>query len=87
MQRPGNYCRVRSWPIVLAGVLQDSWRAVYMVMAQVSLVVVIPRTTRRICRRNADYRAKYVGTECKIGRAVAACIAILLGFAGIGCCQ
>jgi MFS family permease len=39
----GNYLPGAIWPLLLAGVLQDSgWRMVYLVLAVTMLVVVIP---------------------------------------------
>ena len=86
----GNYLSGAIWPMVLAGVLQDSgWRGVYMVMAVVTFVGVIPLAlllrrqvsseTHASAHAASSLNAKSAGLSPRT-------LAILLGFAGICCC-
>ena len=86
----GNYLSGAIWPMVLAGVMQDSgWRAVYTVMAVATLVGVIPLAlllrrqvtseTHASAHLAASLNAKSAGLSPRT-------LAILLGFAGICCC-
>lgn len=86
----GNYLSGAIWPIVLAAVLQDSgWRAVYIVMAVVTLVIVIPLAFA--LRRPVPDAAKTAANEASLRNASSAglsprALQYLLGIAGIGCC-
>ena len=86
----GNYLSGAIWPILLAKVLaENGWRAVYIVMAVVTLVAVIPLTfalRRRLpqevqtaAQNTSLVNAKTVGLSPRT-------LQYLLGFAGIGCC-
>ena len=86
----GNYLSGVVWPMLLAGVLQDQgWRAVYEVMAIVTLVVVIPlsfllrrkvsEATHASAQLASSLNARSVGLSPRV-------LAGLLAFAGIGCC-
>jgi len=86
----GNYLSGSIWPILLAEVLAESgWRAVYIVMAAVTLVTVIPLAfalRRRLphevqtaAQNTSLVNAKTVGLSPRA-------LQYLLGFAGIGCC-
>ena len=86
----GNYLSGAIWPILLAEVLAESgWRAVYIVMAAVTLVAVIPLAfalRRRLPQevQTAAQNTSLVNTKT-VGLSPRA-LQYLLGFAGIGCC-
>lgn len=86
----GNYLSGAIWPILLAGVLEESgWRAVYLVMAVVTLAVVIPLalTLRRRIPEEAQVAAQQASTlNAKSSGLSPRALQYLLGFAGIGCC-
>ena len=86
----GNYLSGAIWPILLAEVLADSgWRAVYIVMAAVTLATVIPlafalrrrlpQEVQTAAQNTSLLNAKTVGLSPRA-------LQYLLGFAGIGCC-
>ena len=86
----GNYLSGAIWPILLAEVLAESgWRAVYIVMAAVTLVAVIPlafalrrrlpQQVQTAAQNTSLVNAKTVGLSPRA-------LQYLLGFAGIGCC-
>ena len=86
----GNYLSGAIWPILLAEVLAESgWRAVYIVMAAVTLVTVIPlafalrrrlpQEVQTAAQNTSLVNAKTVGLSPRA-------LQYLLGFAGIGCC-
>lgn len=87
----GNYLAGAIWPLLLVGMLaQDGWRAVYMLLAVVTLLVVIPLAIllRPRVPQDARDRADQISNQ----RAQAAgfsprALAVLLGLAGIGCCM
>ncbi|GAW33777.1 putative sulfoacetate transporter SauU [Roseovarius sp. A-2] len=86
----GNYLSGAIWPVILAGILSgQGWRAVYLVLAVVTLATVIPLALflrRRVplaARAHADsLSAARAGTTGLSPRM----LAILLGIAGVGCC-
>lgn len=86
----GNYLSGAIWPILLANVLQESgWRAVYLVMAMVTLVVVIPLAFA--LRRRLPEEAQVAAEQASVLNAKSAglsprALQYLLGLAGIGCC-
>lgn len=86
----GNYLSGAIWPILLANVLQDSgWRAVYLVMAVVTLGVVIPLAFA--LRRSLPDVAHAAAEQASVLNAKSAGLSpramqYLLGLAGIGCC-
>jgi MFS family permease len=86
----GNYLSGAIWPILLANVLQESgWRAVYLVMAIVTLVVVIPLAFA--LRRRLPEEAQVAAEQASVLNAKSAglsprALQYLLGLAGIGCC-
>jgi MFS family permease len=86
----GNYLSGALWPILLAEVLAESgWRAVYIVMAAVTLAAVIPlafalrrrlpQEVQTAAQNTSLVNAKTVGLSPRA-------LQYLLGFAGIGCC-
>jgi MFS family permease len=86
----GNYLSGAIWPMLLAGLLQESgWRAVYGALALVTLLGVIPlamllrrsvsEETREAAQEASSLRARTVGLSPRS-------LSWLLGLAGIGCC-
>jgi len=86
----GNYLSGAIWPTLLAGMLAESgWRQVYLTLALISLVVIIPLslTLRRrvpegahgLAEAASALRARSVGLTPRA-------LQYLLGLAGIGCC-
>ena len=86
----GNYLSGAIWPIILANVLaEQGWRAVYVVLAVVTLATMVPLALllrRRVplgARAHADQvsgvRAKAAGFSPRV-------LMFLLGAAGVGCC-
>ncbi|UWR26267.1 MFS transporter [Sulfitobacter sp. S223] len=86
----GNYLSGAIWPILLAGVLQESgWRSVYFVMALATLALVIPLafTLRRRIPEEAQVAAEHASTlNARSSGLSPRALQYLLGFAGIGCC-
>ncbi len=86
----GNYLSGAIWPILLANVLQDSgWRAVYLVMAAVTVAVVIPLafTLRRQVPAEAHEAAHIASSlNAQSSGLSPRALQYLLGLAGIGCC-
>lgn len=86
----GNYLSGAFWPMLLAGMLETSgWRSVYMVMAVVTLVGVIPLALA-LRPRVPDYvqaaaQATSLLNTQSSGLSPRA-LQYLLGLAGIGCC-
>lgn len=86
----GNYLSGAIWPTLLAGMLADSgWRQVYLTLAMVTLVVLIPMSQllRRRIPLEAQARAEAVRSmrSVSVGLSPRA-LQYLLGLAGIGCC-
>ncbi len=87
----GNYLSGAFWPMILVGVLaEDGWRAVYLILAVVSVVVMVPLAL--LLRRRVPDAARERADAISNQRAQAAgysprALAILLGIAGIGCCM
>lgn len=86
----GNYLSGAIWPLALAGVLQDSgWRAVYLVLAVTTLVVVIPIafTLQRRVPEEVQIAAQQASTlNVRSSGLSPRALQYLLGIAGIGCC-
>jgi MFS family permease len=86
----GNYLSGAIWPMLLAGVLQDSgWRSVYHTMALVTLVGVIPLslTLRRKIPEEAQAAAQLASSlNARSSGMSPRSLQYLLGLAGIGCC-
>ncbi|KIN74593.1 MFS transporter [Sulfitobacter guttiformis] len=86
----GNYLSGAIWPMLLATVLEDSgWRAVYLVMAAVTLATVIPLSFA--LRRRLPEEAQTAAHSASMLNAKSAglsprALQYMLGFAGIGCC-
>jgi MFS family permease len=86
----GNYLSGAIWPILLAKVLaENGWRAVYIVIAAVTLVAVIPLAfaLRRRLPQEVQTAAQNTSlTNAKTVGLSPRTLQYLLGFAGIGCC-
>mgnify|MGYP003650310282 CR=1 FL=1 len=86
----GNYLSGAIWPMILAGVLQDSgWRAVYGVMAVVTLAGIIPLALllRRQVSAEMQDAAQVASTlNARSAGLSPRALQYLLGLAGVGCC-
>jgi len=86
----GNYLSGAIWPVLLSGILAgQGWRAVYLVLAVVTLAVVVPLAL--LLRRRVPIEARAHADSLSDLRARAAgfsprTLALMLGLAGIGCC-
>ncbi|WP_425078126.1 CynX/NimT family MFS transporter [Ruegeria denitrificans] len=86
----GNYLSGAIWPTMLSGILaRDGWQQVYLTLAVLTLVVVIPLSLllrRRVpieahgtAAASAHINARSVGVSPRA-------LQYILGLAGIGCC-
>ncbi|WP_171204612.1 CynX/NimT family MFS transporter [Ruegeria sp. HKCCA0235A] len=86
----GNYLSGAIWPTMLSGILaRDGWQQVYLTLAVLTLVVVIPLSLllrRRVpveahstAAASAQINARSVGVSPRA-------LQYILGLAGIGCC-
>jgi len=86
----GNYLSGAIWPTLLADILADSgWRAVYLTLAAVTLVALIPLSF--LLRRRVPLEAHGKAAAASALNARSAgfsprTLQYLLGLAGIGCC-
>ncbi|MFO7770551.1 MAG: MFS transporter, partial [Roseovarius gahaiensis] len=86
----GNYLSGAIWPVILAGVLaEQGWRAVYLVLAIVTVAMMIPLAL--LLRRRVPLAARTHADQVSGLRAQAAgfsprSLMLMLGVAGIGCC-
>ena len=86
----GNYLSGAIWPILLAGILEDSgWRAAYAVLAVATVVIVIPLAFA--LRRQVPESAHDMAEAASVANAQSSglshrALAWLLGVAGVGCC-
>lgn len=86
----GNYLSGAIWPILLAGILEDSgWRTAYAVLAGATLVIVIPLAFA--LRRQVPESAHDMAEAASVANAQSSglshrALAWLLGVAGVGCC-
>lgn len=86
----GNYLSGAFWPMVLAGMLQDSgWRSVYLFMAAVTVVGVIPLALA-LKRQVPDHVHATAEAASSLNAQSSGlsprALQYLLGLAGIGCC-
>ncbi len=86
----GNYLAGAIWPMVLAGVLQDSgWRAAYTVLAIVTFIG-IPPLALLLRRRTSEETKERAQTASSLNAQSSGLsprmLAYILGFAGISCC-
>ncbi|MEP0990877.1 MAG: MFS transporter [Tateyamaria sp.] len=86
----GNYLSGAVWPILLSGVLSDyGWRAVFVVLAVLTLAVVTPLSLLLRRRVPADsFAAQDTANLARQGAAPFRPVTLqwILGMAGIGCC-
>ncbi|WP_375229563.1 MFS transporter [Roseobacter sp. S98] len=86
----GNYLSGAFWPMVLAGMLETGgWRDVYLFMATVTLVGVIPLALLLRPRVPEDVQAQAQALSHQNARSSGLsprALQYLLGLAGIGCC-
>ncbi len=86
----GNYLAGAVWPLALRGVLaEDGWRAVYLTVAVICVVVMVPLSL--LLRRRLPVAAMAAGAPGGPSQPLAAgfsptALQWLLGLAGIGCC-
>ncbi|MDM8168532.1 MFS transporter [Roseovarius sp.] len=86
----GNYLSGAVWPLMLAGVLEaDGWRAVYVWLAVITVVTMVPLSF--LLRRRVPLEATARSDAISSLRAKAAgfsprTLMLMLGLAGIGCC-
>ncbi|MHA7851499.1 MFS transporter [Roseovarius sp.] len=86
----GNYLSGAFWPVILSGVLaEQGWRAVYMVLAVVTVATVLPLAM--FLRRRVPMAATERADAASSLRAKAAgfpprTLMLMLGLAGVGCC-
>ncbi|WP_297774073.1 MFS transporter [uncultured Roseovarius sp.] len=86
----GNYLSGAIWPVILAGILSSQgWRAVYLVLAIVTVASVIPLAL--LLRRRLPLAARAHADSLSLARAGSTglsprTLALLLGLAGVGCC-
>ena len=86
----GNYLSGAIWPTLLADILADSgWRQVYLVLAVVTLLLVVPLSF--LLRRRVPDEAHGVAEAASSQRTRSVglsprALQYLLGLAGIGCC-
>ena len=86
----GNYMAGAFWPLALAGLMEaQGWRAVYLFLAVVTLVFMLPLS--QLMRRKIPLEARVTADAISGSRAVAAGVSrplltVLLSLAGIGCC-
>lgn len=86
----GNYLSGAFWPMILAGVLEESgWRACYTILAAATFFGVIPMafTLRRKVSEASRDAAQLASTlNAQSSGLSPRTLQILLGLAGIGCC-
>src|SRR6056297_1225939 len=86
----GNYLSGAIWPVILAGVLaEQGWRAVYLVLAIVTVTTMLPLVL--LLRRRLPLAARERADAAASLRAKAAgfpprTLMLMLGLAGVGCC-
>ncbi len=86
----GNYLSGAFWPLVLAGVLEDSgWRACYTILAAATFCGVIPMAftlRRKVSEASRDAAQAASTLNAQSAGISPRTLQILLGAAGIGCC-
>lgn len=86
----GNYLSGAIWPVILGGILADQgWRAVYLVLAVVTVATVIPLSM--LLRQRLPLGALAHADSISTLRSKAAgfpprTLMLMLGLAGVGCC-
>ena len=86
----GNYISGAFWPVLLSGIQADSgWRSVYLVLAVVALLVMIPLSLllrRRLPEDAADHADSLRISNASRVNMSPRTLQLLLMAAGIGCC-
>lgn len=86
----GNYLSGAIWPLLLAGVLEDrGWRAVYVVLAVVTIVLVLPLTLllrRQVPAADAARAEANADANRRATRFTPLQLQVLLSIAGVACC-
>lgn len=86
----GNYLSGAIWPVILAGVLaEQGWRAVYLVLAVVTVAMMIPLALllrRRVPLAARDHADQVSGLRAQAAGFSPRTLMLMLGLAGIGCC-
>ncbi|PCJ08978.1 MAG: MFS transporter [Rhodobacteraceae bacterium] len=86
----GNYLSGAIWPTALSGILAESgWRSVYLTLAMVTLVVLIPLSLllrRRLPTEAHEASAAASSLNARSSGLTPRQLQWLLGLAGIGCC-
>lgn len=86
----GNYLSGAIWPTALTGILADSgWRNVYLTLALITLIVVIPLSLllqRRIPTEAHETSAAASSLNARSAGFTPRQLQWMLGLAGIGCC-
>ena len=86
----GNYLSGAIWPMLLSGVLAaQGWRAVYVVLAVLCVVVILPLAALLRRRVPDEATAHVAGVSALRARSVSyspRTLTWLLGLAGVGCC-
>ncbi|WP_085821650.1 MFS transporter [Ruegeria meonggei] len=86
----GNYLSGAIWPTLLSGILaRDGWQQVYLTLAVITLVVVIPMSL--LLRRQVPVEAHSTAAanaqlNARSVRISPRALQYILGLAGIGCC-
>ena len=86
----GNYLSGAIWPVLLAGILEESgWRTAYAVLAAATVLLIIPLAFA--LRRQVPESAHETAEAVSVSNARSAglsprALAWLLGLAGVGCC-
>ncbi|KNG93763.1 CynX/NimT family MFS transporter [Pseudaestuariivita atlantica] len=86
----GNYLSGAIWPVLLSGLLaEEGWRAVYLALAAIALVIVVPLSLFLRHKISAGARAvANADVAARAGRMpfTPRQLQILLAAAGVGCC-
>ena len=86
----GNYLAGAVWPMILAGVLEtQGWRAVYAVLAAVTLALILPLAMLLRRRLPAAARARAEAAQAARARQIRLTprqLQALLALAGLACC-
>lgn len=86
----GTYLSGAIWPLILSGILEThGWRVVYLVLAAVTVVAMVPLalTLRKTLPLAATAKSNEDSqTRARVSGISPGLLTVLLGTAGIGCC-